>query len=646
MKKMIMRKGIAILLSLVLVLGCALSYDPISARADGNNTVVTINASGTGADLIGDVRMAISDDQTWHWNPGSGTVTVNSSDSFTITVEAAPGCIVNSASLNGSAMTLTDGKYVTSGVSLTGATAALTIEVNITVDNSYTNILWGYDQQEMDADNYVDPRTGTIEIVKIVRNGSTIFQYNDNNYPMPEVDDRPGRITHRYSRNDGTLNVSQDIGGGGEILSWYLEARQGDVVTFQFIPKPGYQLKSASINNYTLIPQNDPCTYEVTMAGLLHLSGAFVRKDNQAAVTSNTVTGAAVTGNGGVDHGTLAMNVSDLNNMPDDNTLAQAMGNDSDAFISSVANVNITMANIISKGGTASYAANANNYWATNESQLGSPVDISLSVPASDLAAGETYSIVRNHGGQRQELNAVYNSTTGKLTFSSDQFSEYTIIKKAGTPVTTPEPAASSSSDSGSSAPDPEEIAKGEVASSLSTGFTPSGSKTMDLNVKVESAPQGPKAWASINYAVDNILGKNYEVFATYNMLDKDKLYIDKKTGSLTLGIPGELQKLGGNFAIIVLQPDGKPVIYRDTDNNPNTATFKLNCAGYAFALCYLKGGKTAGSTLGGNGTYTIRSGDTLSGIAARLGVNMYELAAKNGIKNVDRIVAGMTLVY
>ncbi|MFK0289953.1 GH25 family lysozyme [Streptomyces sp. NPDC090442] len=42
--------------------------------------------------------------------------------------------------------------------------------------------------------------------------------------------------------------------------------------------------------------------------------------------------------------------------------------------------------------------------------------------------------------------------------------------------------------------------------------------------------------------------------------------------------------------------------------------------------------------------TYTVRSGDTLSGIAARYGTTVAKLAAANHIANPDRIYAGQTL--
>ena len=44
--------------------------------------------------------------------------------------------------------------------------------------------------------------------------------------------------------------------------------------------------------------------------------------------------------------------------------------------------------------------------------------------------------------------------------------------------------------------------------------------------------------------------------------------------------------------------------------------------------------------------TYTVKSGDTLSAIAKRLGTTYQALAAKNGIKNPNRIYVGQKIKY
>lgn len=54
--------------------------------------------------------------------------------------------------------------------------------------------------------------------------------------------------------------------------------------------------------------------------------------------------------------------------------------------------------------------------------------------------------------------------------------------------------------------------------------------------------------------------------------------------------------------------------------------------------------GAPQGGTAGASGGYTVQRGDTLSGIAARLGVDASALAAANGIADRNFVVAGRTL--
>ena len=55
---------------------------------------------------------------------------------------------------------------------------------------------------------------------------------------------------------------------------------------------------------------------------------------------------------------------------------------------------------------------------------------------------------------------------------------------------------------------------------------------------------------------------------------------------------------------------------------------------------------KISGSRQSSSRTYTVRSGDTLSGIASRLGVSWYSLKAKNGLSNANLIYPGQVLSY
>ena len=55
-----------------------------------------------------------------------------------------------------------------------------------------------------------------------------------------------------------------------------------------------------------------------------------------------------------------------------------------------------------------------------------------------------------------------------------------------------------------------------------------------------------------------------------------------------------------------------------------------------------LRGG--SGSASSGGGGYTVRTGDTLSGIAARLGLSVGSLVRLNGLRSADLVIAGTTL--
>jgi LasA protease len=58
----------------------------------------------------------------------------------------------------------------------------------------------------------------------------------------------------------------------------------------------------------------------------------------------------------------------------------------------------------------------------------------------------------------------------------------------------------------------------------------------------------------------------------------------------------------------------------------------------------YRGGGSISPSAQGGYITYTVKAGDTLSGIAARYGVSMSSLISLNGLRNADAIRIGQTL--
>lgn len=197
----------------------------------------------------------------------------------------------------------------------------------------------------------------------------------------------------------------------------------GETYYFKLIPDYGYQISGIEINGYTLTPMTQVGMFQFTMQDFnFHFKGIVTPASDQVTKRGDIVGGAAIEDIGeAAVTGNLKLTVDDAE---EDWTALSHAADGSELF----GTVDIMLEQIISKG-------TQGNYWTTNLTELSDEVELSLDVPAEDLAEGQTYSIVRKHGQDYEPLtNAVFNSSTGKLTFRSKLFSEYTIIKVPGTP--------------------------------------------------------------------------------------------------------------------------------------------------------------------------------------------------------------------
>jgi hypothetical protein len=581
----------------------------------GGGQKVTINYTRTGEGEIGCIKLFDDGGRFWGFDTDRSLTEeslvredIGGSNQYFIQVEPAPGCMLESWSVNGTPINGFDPVEV-----IVEDGTEISIEAKVEWDPDYSNVLWGYDDS-FGWDNYVDPGTGIIEIAQIRRGDNVLFAYNGS-YADWECE-RPGGhgpTFRRYHYIDAehqiTVSLEVDVDPSTNedvILSWYGECRRGDIFTFQFIPQPGYQLAGARINGFALEPQEEECMFNIVMSGLLHVDGAFVEAGNQVAVTSNVVTAASVEGTGNIDKGTLAASVSDAAS-PSDDVLINAMENAED-FIESYASVDISMTQIISKGGDASYAEDSEGYWATEISALnGQPVDLQLAVPAEDLAEGQTYGIIREHidgeGTHVDELDATYNSTTGMLSFSSDLFSTYTIIKISGTPDVDDGGPIEGNPDDVSDDVIPDEIYNGDseavqqfksdmanllsdydgLASGLNIGNTVSNDGGQTHTVTTFVTTQGPKCREA--FAIGTPIGFN-EAFS-FNLLVDGKAVYDSKSGFMVIRIPEYLKKTGRVFALVAVDKNGVPHTYGDLDLNPDTLCVQIDFEGYAFEVIY-----------------------------------------------------------
>ena len=286
------------------------------------------------------------------------------------------------------------------------------------------------------------------------------------NYDDPEAaDDEKVENAHIYLLNSsdpnnkytsGELGTQSESGGGDFNLT------VGETYYFLLEPDYGYQINTIRINDCIDLTPIDGSTgvFSFVMQNSnFHFKGIVSPTNNPAVeYTGSNISNPTLSAdqNSGI-HGNIEMKINDTSL---DNAAASVVGSDG---VEAVSSINIETYQLVSKGPN-------NGNWVDQKKVLNGDVNISIDIPASGLDSGETYSVVREHDGTREEINAVYNSTTGKLSFSSNKFSTYTIVKKPGTPETSvgpsEEPGSTTPSSSSSSSDDSDDE---DTASTVTT---------------------------------------------------------------------------------------------------------------------------------------------------------------------------------
>ncbi len=110
--------------------------------------------------------------------------------------------------------------------------------------------------------------------------------------------------------------------------------------------------------------------------------------------------------------------------------------------------------------------------------------------------------------------------------------------------------------------------------------YTPS--KENSYPVAIENAIQGPMCFKSF----EAVLG-DYTIGRTYNIYPPSRnTYSMDKEIEITLKIPSAIYRQNRDYKMICVTKGGRPIVYNDTDNNPETITIKTDKF-YAFALIY-----------------------------------------------------------
>lgn len=272
------------------------------------------------------------------------------------------------------------------GAQTAGTSEDTAITVNgtqhIQIDRKCLTVTWAYDDT-YGEDGRIEH--GTAEIIKI--NGQDVSQMTFSN----------------FANNPG------DKSGG------HLAVKRDDVVTIKLIPDYGYQLSGASINGVTLAPQAEVSTFTFTMPDTnVHFKGIFTQTQDEIKTSGTKVSSASVeNGANAAPSGNLRLTVED-SDANTTNALAQV-----ENAVSAEA-VNLTLDQIVSKGDGTN--------WENPVTQFDQPVKMKLQVADYDTVAG--YEVVREHNGNLTKLTTSV-SENGTLTFETNQFSTYFIVKTA-----------------------------------------------------------------------------------------------------------------------------------------------------------------------------------------------------------------------
>ena len=253
---------------------------------------------------------------------------------------------------------------------------------HIQIDQSVRTITWAYDSQTYGEDAYLEHGKAQVVAVEGV----------DDLYNIP------------FANNPG------DEKGG------HIAVEAGKQVTVKLTPDYGYQLKGVSLNGgVTLAPQEKESTFTFTMPDTnVHFKGIFTKTSDEIKKSGTKVSSASVeNGANAAPSGNLRLTVED-SNADTTNALAQV-----ENAVSAEA-VNLTLDQIVSKGDGTN--------WETPVTQFSQPVKMKLKVAEYDTTAG--YEVVREHDGNLTNLPTSV-SEDGTLTFETNQFSTYFIVKTA-----------------------------------------------------------------------------------------------------------------------------------------------------------------------------------------------------------------------
>jgi len=343
----------------------------------------------------------------------------------------------------------------------------------------------------------------------------------------------------------------------------------GDTYYFKLIPDYGYQISSLRINEYYELAPMDAATglFRFVMnAHNLHFEGIVSPSEDVVVSSADSVLDASV-GNGEAaaeNGGNLKIEVS---SSATEDVSTEVTGD-------VLSTIDISIENIVAKGNT--------EYWTSEVTEIPVPIQMTLYLNGAEDG---TYSVVRNHEGTLTAIEAEFDPSTGGLTFESDRFSTYTIVR-------TGDAVRSDVSDAEDEETEEERIYNQEQAQyredmqSIIAGFTgiaPASAASGSGNYSAYTTSQGPVCQAAFKAA----LPEGWTEAFSFNLLVGNTVSYDCKSGAMWINIPRYLRTPGRQFALLGVDKTGQVMIFPDLDADPDTLAVMINLEGYAFELIY-----------------------------------------------------------
>lgn len=213
---------------------------------------------------------------------------------------------------------------------------------------------------------------------------------------------------------------------------------KGATVTVKMVPDAGYQLLRAEINDSPIVPDNGTTSqFSFEVKNNMGITGIFEKTPDIVDVSEAEKVSEIEIENSeaAIDSGNLAVTVSDDEAFDTSSATAVIEG-------TPITAVDIRVDNVVAKGGELSeeeqnQAKNGTlmvkdeKFWTENMSELDNPIDITMTLDNVTVGEGESIAIVREHNGVCEKIHATVKTDGGKtlVTFASNKFSTYTIIK-------------------------------------------------------------------------------------------------------------------------------------------------------------------------------------------------------------------------